>query len=246
MATYSVYKLKIDDSLYFTPGPTAGYVLAIAADGSTYWTYASKNVGDASSVRFVNGGSYSINSNSQQVAYDMFIPNGEALYINAGTTSFNFGSQSINNDGQLDVKQTLWIDGVLQVEGVLISGNQIQATSSNNVGGGGLQTKNFYLTASDFTFDGLFASASIQFATPFPDNGYSIITSWTFGTSSVGDPPYIIVNNPPRWLSNSISGSANIHFLNKTAAGFDVLWNTDFTDYPNFEAYITATKLGEG
>lgn len=36
--TYSVYNIKVDNSLSFTPGPTAGYVLAIAADGSTYWT----------------------------------------------------------------------------------------------------------------------------------------------------------------------------------------------------------------
>ncbi len=38
MSTYSVYSIKIDNSLSFTPGPTAGYVLAIAADGSTYWS----------------------------------------------------------------------------------------------------------------------------------------------------------------------------------------------------------------
>ncbi len=38
MSTYSVYNIKVDNSLSFTPGPTAGQVLAIAADGSTYWT----------------------------------------------------------------------------------------------------------------------------------------------------------------------------------------------------------------
>jgi hypothetical protein len=37
-STYSVYDIKIDNSLAFTPGATAGYVLAIAADGSTYWS----------------------------------------------------------------------------------------------------------------------------------------------------------------------------------------------------------------
>jgi hypothetical protein len=35
--TYSVLDIKIDNSLSFTPGPTAGYVLTIAGDGSTYW-----------------------------------------------------------------------------------------------------------------------------------------------------------------------------------------------------------------
>lgn len=37
-STYSVYDIKIDNSLAFTPGATAGWVLAIAADGSTYWS----------------------------------------------------------------------------------------------------------------------------------------------------------------------------------------------------------------
>jgi hypothetical protein len=37
MSTYSVFDIKVDNSLSFTPGPTAGYVLTIAGDGSTYW-----------------------------------------------------------------------------------------------------------------------------------------------------------------------------------------------------------------
>jgi len=35
--TYSVYNIKIDNELYFNPGPTAGNVLAINSDGSTSW-----------------------------------------------------------------------------------------------------------------------------------------------------------------------------------------------------------------
>ena len=37
MATYSVNNIKIDNGLFFTPGPTAGYVLSIDSDGSTTW-----------------------------------------------------------------------------------------------------------------------------------------------------------------------------------------------------------------
>ena len=37
MATYSVNNIKIDNGLYFTPGPTAGNVLSINSDGSTTW-----------------------------------------------------------------------------------------------------------------------------------------------------------------------------------------------------------------
>jgi hypothetical protein len=36
--TYSVYNIKVDNNLSFTPGATAGYVLAIDADGNTYWS----------------------------------------------------------------------------------------------------------------------------------------------------------------------------------------------------------------
>jgi len=36
--TYSVYNIKVDNELSFTPGPTAGWVLAIQSDGSTYWS----------------------------------------------------------------------------------------------------------------------------------------------------------------------------------------------------------------
>lgn len=35
--TYSVYNIKVDNQLLFTPGPTAGYVLGINSDGTTSW-----------------------------------------------------------------------------------------------------------------------------------------------------------------------------------------------------------------
>lgn len=38
MSTYSVLNIKVDEGLYFTPGPTQGYVLTISTDGSTYWS----------------------------------------------------------------------------------------------------------------------------------------------------------------------------------------------------------------
>ena len=36
-ATYSVYNLHIDNEIKFTPGPTAGWILAIDENGETYW-----------------------------------------------------------------------------------------------------------------------------------------------------------------------------------------------------------------
>jgi hypothetical protein len=38
MSTYSVYNIKVDNDLSFTPGPTAGSVLTIDSDGHTYWS----------------------------------------------------------------------------------------------------------------------------------------------------------------------------------------------------------------
>ena len=36
--THSVYNIKIDNSISFTPGPTAGYIMAINSNGVIYWT----------------------------------------------------------------------------------------------------------------------------------------------------------------------------------------------------------------
>jgi hypothetical protein len=35
--TYSVYDINIENELSFEPGPTAGWILAIDANGETYW-----------------------------------------------------------------------------------------------------------------------------------------------------------------------------------------------------------------
>ena len=55
MSTYSVYDIKIDNSLAFTPGPTAGYVLAIAASGTTYWTTGGFGATGATGADGANG-----------------------------------------------------------------------------------------------------------------------------------------------------------------------------------------------
>jgi len=36
--THSVYELNIENEIVFTPGPTAGWILAIDEIGDTYWT----------------------------------------------------------------------------------------------------------------------------------------------------------------------------------------------------------------
>ena len=37
MSTYSVYDIKIDNSLAVAPGQTAGNVLTVNSNGTTYW-----------------------------------------------------------------------------------------------------------------------------------------------------------------------------------------------------------------
>ena len=53
--TYSVYNIKVDNQLLFTPGPTAGYVLAINSDGTTYWSQGGS--GGGSGATGANGSS---------------------------------------------------------------------------------------------------------------------------------------------------------------------------------------------
>ena len=43
--TYSVYNIKVDNELTFTPGPTAGSVLSINEDGTTEWKTTIGSVG---------------------------------------------------------------------------------------------------------------------------------------------------------------------------------------------------------
>jgi hypothetical protein len=55
--TFSVYNIKVDNSLSFTPGPTAGYVLAIDANGSTYWAAAPTGSGGSGGASGTSGSS---------------------------------------------------------------------------------------------------------------------------------------------------------------------------------------------
>ena len=117
-STYSVYKLKIDDSLYFAQGATAGYVMVAEADGKVGFT-ASVPSGGGTGYRFITKPTF-IEKANQQVAYDMFVV--DKLTINAGTSSYAFGSKSFNNDGLLQVENELWVDGTIQIDGILIIG----------------------------------------------------------------------------------------------------------------------------
>ena len=51
MSTYSVYNIKVDNKLSFTPGATAGSVLSIDADGNTCLLYTSPSPRDRTRSR---------------------------------------------------------------------------------------------------------------------------------------------------------------------------------------------------
>ena len=55
--TYSVYNIKVDNELSFTPGPTAGYVLGIKADGTTEWIQGGGGGGSGTSGTSGSSGS---------------------------------------------------------------------------------------------------------------------------------------------------------------------------------------------
>lgn len=55
--TYSVYNIKVDNQLSFTPGPTAGNVLAIDANGNTSWVPQSGGSGGGSGTSGTSGSS---------------------------------------------------------------------------------------------------------------------------------------------------------------------------------------------
>jgi hypothetical protein len=57
MSTYSVYNIKIDNQLSFTPGATAGYVLAIDANGNTFWSAGGSGSSGTSGANGTSGSS---------------------------------------------------------------------------------------------------------------------------------------------------------------------------------------------
>lgn len=77
--TYSVYNIKVDNGLYFNPGPTAGYVLGINADGSTSWVQGGSG-----------GGSSSVSSKSfMNTLVGATVPSSTTTYATVGASSIN-------------------------------------------------------------------------------------------------------------------------------------------------------------
>lgn len=86
MATYSVYNIHIDNNLSFTPGPTAGYVLAIDANGNTYWAAGGSGGGTGSGSSGSSGTSGT--SGTSGVSTLLYATSSTTLALGLGTQSF--------------------------------------------------------------------------------------------------------------------------------------------------------------
>jgi hypothetical protein len=90
MSTYSVYNIHIDNNLSFTPGPTAGSVLAIDENGSTSWVPQSGGSGGSQTLEQVlaqgnDTGTYSI-SHELDPSYGGY----SVLRMNGGTEDLTY------------------------------------------------------------------------------------------------------------------------------------------------------------
>lgn len=88
--TFSVYNIKVDNSLSFTPGPTAGYVLAIDANGSTYWASAPTGSGGSGGASGTSGSSGSSGTSGSSGSSGINGNNGSS------GTSGSSGSSGVN------------------------------------------------------------------------------------------------------------------------------------------------------
>ena len=75
--------------------------------------------GGSNGLRFITD-PITINPGQQQVAWDMFIV--DKLTISGGNMTYLFGSQSFTNHALLNVRSDIWVNGILEVSGVVVLG----------------------------------------------------------------------------------------------------------------------------
>ncbi len=120
--TYSVYNIKVDNQLSFTPGATAGYVLGINSDGSTSWIEG-------------GGGSQTLEqvlANGNNVGTYSIVAGNGYPYIAFATASgeINLGAYVSISDGASILSGTLQILGITSSLLATDSTGKIIATSS--------------------------------------------------------------------------------------------------------------------
>ena len=153
MSTYSVYNIHIDNNLSFTPGATAGSVLAIDANGSTSWVPQSGSGGSQTLEQVLiqgnNAGTYSIQGSEWKIENfsnidpdrpGVFISNSNSYpYILMATSSSVFAlAGNINLGGNVEISEQLRVIGLTGPSLVAVDSNGVLTATSST--GGGSQT----------------------------------------------------------------------------------------------------------
>lgn len=185
MSTYSVYNIKIDNNLSFTPGATAGYVLAIDSNGNTYWAPAGSGGGSQTLAQTLalgnNVGTYSIIGTDN-------------LRLSVGASPSSFGSVLTINKDELSLNSGgvpggPWYGSYISVGTSSVS---ISAVDDNiNSSSIQLYNENIYLngisgTGSNFLTIGSNGSIGITSSTGniVSVNGYFLRSTGTGTTAS--------------------------------------------------------------
>lgn len=160
MATYSVYNIKVDNGLYFNPGPTAGYVLGINSDGSTSWVQGGGGEGGSQTLEQTlalgnSVGTYSIvgSSNVSLVAgtYSSLPTAGTSGYSGV----FNFANITQTST---DITAFNGTSGLGQSKSTLFMSGAGFAITSSDVG----KSKALQVTSDNFVLQGLSASGFLK------------------------------------------------------------------------------------
>jgi hypothetical protein len=160
MSTYSVYDIKIDNSLSFTPGPTAGYVLGIKADGTTDWVQGGGGATGATGATGASG-----------VTQSLF-----EVYIEAGTTASNLTTETNWNTGA--TYSGTAITGTLQGQKYYFGNFMYEAIDDNSWVRWELDRKTPFITLTD--------SATISWSYPLGYNAKVTLTGQNRGLEIIG------------------------------------------------------------
>jgi PKD repeat protein len=151
MSTYSVYNIKIDNELRFTPGVTAGYVLAINGDGTTEWV-APGGGGSSMDVDFL------ASTQLTEIGLTISFTN-----LSSPTPLHNyweFGDNSFSTASNPDKKY--FIDGTYSVK--------LNACDTIS---GGIETKTDYISIEPLFLLNAYPGATAAFSTRLLNDSYT-------------------------------------------------------------------------
>lgn len=111
MATYSVYDIKIDNTIAFAPGVTAGYVLTTRLDGTTYWSLGGSGAVGATGATGPQGNTGATGATGNTGATGTFAYSSTPLLLADGATISWSLTQSVNAYVTINGNRALTISG---------------------------------------------------------------------------------------------------------------------------------------